>query len=337
MNVAGGAKRAARKAKGENSMLGRNAYAWGLGALVGMAQLGCMTSVEDGERFREPIPQGSEVSLAVPGSAAAGSDGPTLALVEGAERAKFYEFTRAVSDGVDGVTRSILGSIWLVVHTRPTTVTAHEATWGPGADNALAPVVWRLTVTEVGDGVFDYRLDGRPKAASAEADYLAVLKGRGYGRSHAEHRNGSFVVDNDAAKTLDPARNKDQGTTQIEHHLSSWPATLAVRIRPAPAPAWTDITVTHQKDGSGAIDVSALTDIEDKNKDGKLEDVVMHNRWAKDGAGRADVQINGGSVPILVKATECWSPLFERSYYSDNAGNPAEGDAAACVFADPKL
>jgi hypothetical protein len=302
-----------------------------------MAQLGCMASVEDGERFREPIPQASEVRLAVPGSAAASSDGPTLAFREGAERAKFYEFTRAVSDGVDGVTRAILGSIWLVVHTRPTTVTAHEATWGPGADNALAPVVWRLTVTEVSDGVFDYRLDGRPKASTAEADYLAVLKGRGYGRSHAEHRNGSFVVDNDNAKKLDPARNQDRGTTKIEHHLSSWPATLAVEIRPTPDAKWTDIAVTHQKDGSGAVDVLALTDIEDENQDGKLEDVVMHNRWARDGAGRADVQISGGSVPILVKATECWSPVFERSYYSDNAGNPTEGDAASCVFTDPKF
>ncbi|MET0595443.1 MAG: hypothetical protein ABW133_22280 [Polyangiaceae bacterium] len=319
-------------------MLGRNACAWGFGAVVGLAQLGCVVNVDDGERFREPIPQASEVSLALPGASTAASSPETLAFASGAERAKFYEFTRSVSDGVDGVTRAILGSIWIVVHTRPTTVSAHEATWGPGADNALAPVVWRLKVTEVSDGVFDYQLDGRPKGSMAEADYLSVLKGRGYGRSHAEHRNGSFTVDHDNAKTLDPAKNHDQGTTKIDHHLSSWPATIAVAIRPTPAPQWTDITVTHQKDGAGAVDVNALTDIEDKNKDGKLEDVVMHNRWAKDGAGRADVQISGGSVPVLVKATECWSPVFERSYYTDNAGlAPTEGDPASCVFSDPKF
>jgi hypothetical protein len=305
--------------------------------VLGMAQLGCMVNVDDGERFREAIPEASQVSLALPGSAATSPVPEALAYAAG-ERAKFYEFTRALSDGVDGVTRSILGSIWIVVHTPPTTVSAHEATWGPGADNALAPVVWRLKVTEVSDGVFDYQLDGRPKGSTAEADYLAVLRGRGYGRSHAEHRNGHFLVDNDAAKKLDPARERDQGTTKITHQLRSWPATLAVEIRPAPAAHWTDVTVTHQKDGSGAVDVSALTDIEETNKDGKLENVIMRNRWAKDGAGRADVQISGGSVPALVKATECWSAQFDRSYYTDSAKlAPTEGDLASCAFPDAKF
>jgi len=318
-------------------MLGRHAGGWGLGAALGLAQLGCMANMDDGERFREPIPEASEVQLALPGSTAASPSPETLAY-NGGEHAKFYEFTRALADGVDGVTRSILGSIWIVVHTRPTTMDTHEATWGPGADNALSPVVWRLKVTEVSDGVFDYELDGRPKGSTSEADYLAVLKGRGYGRSHAEHRNGFFTVDNDAAKKLDPARAHDQGTTKIAHQLSAWPASIAVEIRPTPAPSWTDITVTHLLDGSGAVDVAALTDIEETNKDGKLEDVVMHNRWAKDGAGRADVTISGGSMPILVKATECWSTVFDRSYYTDSAGlAPTVGNPASCVFPDAKF
>ena len=318
-------------------MLARHVYGWGFGAALGMAQLGCMVNVDDGEKFREPIPESSRVSLALPGSGAASPAAETLAYDGAGERAKFYEFTRALADGVDGVTRSILGSIWIVVHTRPTTIANHEATWGPGAD-ALSPVVWRLKVTEVSAGVFDYQLDGRPKGSNAESDYLAVLKGRGYGRSHAEHRNGWFLVDNDAARKLDPARAHDQGTTKIAHQLHTWPATIAVEIRPTPAPNWADIMVTHQPDGSGAVDVSALTDIEETNKDGKLEDVVMHNRWAKDGAGRADVQISGGSVPILVKATECWSSQFDRSYYTDSAGlAPTVGDPAACAFTGAKF
>jgi hypothetical protein len=295
-----------------------------------------MATVDDGERYREPIPEAAQVALDLPGTAAGSSHSDTLAFA--GEHAKFYEFTRAMSDSVDTVTRSILGSIWIVVHTRPTSVGAHEAVWGPGADNALAPVVWRLKVTEVDDGVFDYQLDGRPKGSTAESDYLAVLKGRGYGRNHADHRNGQFLVDNDAAKVLDPARAHDEGTTKITHHLSSWPATLAVEIRPTPAPNFADITVTHQKDGSGAVDVGALTDIEETNKDGKLEDVVMHNRWNEAGAGRADVQISGGSVPMLVKASECWSATFERSYYTDSAGlAPTAGDPASCVFPDAKF
>jgi hypothetical protein len=319
-------------------MLRRCAWTVGVCSALGVAQLGCMANVDDGAKFREPIPESSQVSLALPGSSASSPAAETLAYGAAGERAKFYEFTRAVTDGVDFVTRSILGSIWIVVHTGPTTVGQHEATWGPGADNALSPVVWRLKVTETSAGVFDYQLDGRPKGSNAESDYLTVLAGRGYGRSHAEHKNGWFLVDNDAARKLDPARAHDQGTTKITHHLRSWPATIAVELRPTPTPSWTDVTVIHELDGSGVVDVSALTDIEEANKDGKLEDVVMHNRWTKDGAGRADVQISGGSVPMLVRATECWSAKFDRTYYTDSAGlAPTTGDAAACAFPGAKF
>ena len=313
-------------------MLRKTAWFVGVGVALGLLQVGCGVEAGDGDRFREAIPEAADVSLGVPGAA---TDANAQALVAPslAERARFYKFTRDVSEGVDRVTRSILGSIWLVVHTQPSSVEPHRATWGPGAD-ALSPVVWRLRVTEVGDGVFDYQLDGRPKGSTNESDYLTVLKGRGYGRSHAEHRNGSFTVDNDAARTLDPARASDHGTTKIVHHLRAWPAKIDVAIRPTPDPNWLDIAVTHERDGSGAVDVSGRTDVEETNKDGNLEDIVLHNRWAASGAGRADVQITAGSVPILFKASECWSPVFARTYYVDNAGTAAIGDSASCVFPD---
>jgi hypothetical protein len=88
-------------------MLGRHACAWGLGAALGMAQLGCAMNVDDGDRFREPIPEASQVSLALPGSAATSTAPETLAYDGGGEHAKFYEFTRALADGVDSVTRSV--------------------------------------------------------------------------------------------------------------------------------------------------------------------------------------------------------------------------------------
>jgi hypothetical protein len=242
-----------------------------------------------------------------------------------------------VTDGVDLVTGVVLGSIWLVVHTHPTSVDDHQATWGPGSGDALSPVVWRLVVTEVEKGVFDYELDGRPKSSTSDSDYLAVLKGRGYGRAHAEHRNGSFTIDNDAARTLDPARAHDHGTTKITHALHNWPATIAVELRPTPAADWLDIGVTHRSDGSGDVDVNGLVDVGEP-KDGTLEDVVVHSRWASSGAGRADVQISGGSAPSLVKASECWSTSFARSYYTDNVGiEPTVGDPAACAFTDARF
>jgi len=323
----------------EKSMLRRTVLTLSMWA-AGHATLGCAARTDDGDKFRDPLPVASDVSLSVPRSGdAPGSQTLAIGSSDGTSGyAKFYQFTRNVTDGVDLVTGAILGTIWVVVHTHPTTVDEHEATWGPGSGDALSPVVWRLTVREVGEAVFDYELDGRPKASTSDADYLAVLKGRGYGKSHPQHRDGFFSVDNDAARQLDPDRAHDHGTVKITHQLHAWPATIAVEIRPTPAPDWVDITVTHQQDRSGAVDVNALTDVEPLIKDGNLEDIVMHSRWANTGAGRADVQISGGDVPTLVKATECWSTSFFRSYYTDNVGlETTVGDPSACVFPDAQF
>ena len=175
---------------------------------------------------------------------------------------------------------------------------------------------------------------GRPKGSASESDYRAVLKGHGYGRGHVAHRNGWFIIDNDAARALDPARAQGSGTAKVTHELHQWPATIAVALRPSDNPTWTDITVTHQSDGAGSVDIGALGDI-DAIKDGKLENVVLHSRWATSGAGRADVQLSGGTLTSLVKASECWSSSFFRSYYVDSVNyKPTEGDAAACVFTE---
>jgi hypothetical protein len=307
-----------------------------LGVFASVAT-GCAASVDDGDKFREPLPVASEMSLSVPHSSGSTTrSGLAVGSGDAPAYAKFYTFTRDVTDGVDLVTGVVLGSVWLIVHTHPTTIDQHQATWGPGSGDALSPVVWKLVVTEVQDGVFDYELDGRPKASTSDADWLAVLKGRGYGRNRAEHKNGYFTIDNDAAHTLDPARANDHGTTKITHQLHNWPATIAVELRPTPAPDWLDITVTHRSDGSGDVDVNGLVDV-DQPKNGVPEDVVVHSRWANTGAGRADVQISGGNAPVLVKASECWSTSFVRSYYTDNVGlEPTVGDPAACVFTDAR-
>jgi hypothetical protein len=308
--------------------------AWGA-CFAAALPLGCIVGAKDrnADKFREPIPASSDVAIGVAGAASPGkatqaTGAPTAAAPA---YAKFYQFTRDVTDGVDFVTTWVLGSVWVVVHLPPTTVEEHKATWGPGGD-ALSPVVWRFAVTEVADHEFDYELDGRPKAQASEDAFIAVLRGHGYGKAHAEHRNGWFAIDNDAARSLDPARNHDSGTSKVTYHLSSWPASIAVSLKPTLEPSWADIAVLHQSDGSGNVDISALGDIEDV-KDGNLEDIVLHSRWTASGAGRADVQFSGGSMPQLVMASECWSVSFLRSYYTDNVAYQAtEGDAAACAF-----
>jgi hypothetical protein len=314
---------------------------------LAVASSACTLKTEDSSRYQEPIPQSGDVALAIPGStAAAGASGqaatglhtlgnpaPAGPAAPGAGTAAYYQFTRDVADAVDFGTATILGAVWLIVHTPPTSVTGNEAVWGPGNGNALDPVVWRLTVTEIATNEFDYELDGRPHLSTSDADFRAILKGHGYGVGDARHRSGSFVIDNDAYASLDPARaSKDSGTVKVTFDARTYPITIEADVHHSADPDFYNVTVTHQRDSSGEVDITALGDV-DQPPDGNAENVTMHSRWASTGAGRADVQVTGGSAPGTVLASECWGVDFSRTYYTDSVDwRPTSGDPASCAF-----
>src|SRR5207248_268895 len=127
---------------------------------------------------------------------------------------------------VDGGTLAILGVVELIVHSQPTSVSAHKAVWGPGNGNALDPMVWRMTVDEVGTEEYDYRLEARPKASTNESDFKAMLTGHGYGAGRPEHKSGWFQIDQDAYNAQDPLRAHDSGTVKVTFDGRAYPATI---------------------------------------------------------------------------------------------------------------
>lgn len=310
----------------------------GVGALFAMTIApACTLNTNDGSRFAEAIPASSDAALAVPGSGSTGGAKAAASPIHiqspgGTSYAEWYQFTRDVTDGVDFGTALILGEVLLIVHLPPTSVSTHRAVWGPGQGTALDPVVWRMTVDEIGSSEFDYKLEGRPKASTSEADWRSVLSGHGYGRTRAEHKTGWFLLDNDAFAALDPARGHDNGTIKVTFDGHTWPATIRAEVKHTADAEAFDVTVTHEQDTSGAVDITAKSDI-DRPKNGTLEDVVMHSKYDHTGAGRADVRVSGGSMPQTVTASECWDTTFSRSYYTDTAGyKPTSGSAASCAF-----
>jgi hypothetical protein len=299
----------------------------------------CTVQADDAERFRDPIPQSADVATGIPGTAGAGAKTQSLHLTDtpigGASSAKYYQLTRDLADTVDEATVWVLGVVWLIVHSPATTIELHKAVWGQGNGDALSPVVWRFTVNEVGDKEYDYALEGRPKGSTSEGDFKTVLSGHGFGKTRAEHRQGDFALDFDASRALDPARNKDTGTAKVVYDLRQFPATIDVDFASTDKSRYGSVDVTHQKDGSGAVDIKMHDDI-DPSKTTKLEDTVLHSRWDTTGAGRADVQITGGDLPAnipVVNASECWSSTFARVFYKDSANiEPAAGNDSVCVF-----
>ncbi len=320
-----------------------------LGAVVGGSNA-CTIKADDSERFRDPIPQSADVGMGVPGSttgAPTKTQGQVLHLSNTpaggggtSSYAEYYQVTRDITDTVDYGTAWVIGLVWTIVHTPATTIEPHKAVWGPGAGDALSPVVWRFTVNEVGDKEYDYALEGRAKGSTSEADFKAVLTGHGFGRSRAEHRQGSFTLDFDASSRLDPARSHDSGNVKVAFDLRQYPATLAVDLTATDRPRAAKVGVTHQGDGSGAVDIT-LHDGADPAQNDKADDIVLHSRWDQSGAGRGDAQLTGGNLPTTVsnvQVSECWDSAFARVYYKDSVDyKPAAGNPAACVFAQAKF
>ena len=320
------------------------------GSLVLVTLNGCTLDKKDdgADAFREAVPESNAVALSGPDSKSASSTQAaagslrTLAAGDKPAYAKWYGFTREMRDGVNAVTAAVLGSVWLIVNTAPTSVTADSATWGPWQD-ALDPASYRFVVERVATDEYDYVLEGRPKASTDDRDYLTVLSGHGYGKPHAEHGQGKFTIDLDAAKTLDPSKHRDDsGSVVIDHdlprdfseHLGALPRTIVATVTPE-GEAHFSVESRALLDGTGSIHVDAHADIDD-SKQTLLEDVVIDSHWAASGAGRADISIVGGDLPAsipVVDAVECWATDFTQSYYSDSESfEPTAGEASACVY-----
>jgi hypothetical protein len=321
----------------------------GCSLLALAASSGCtLEKKDDASEFREAVPQSESVALSGPdggGSRSTASAGPsrrTLAAGSALPYAKWYGFTRDMRDGVNQVTAVVLGSVWIIIQTLPSSVTRDSATWGPWHDE-LDPASYRFRVTRIAPDEYDYVLEGRAKASTDDADFQAVLGGHGYGKPHTLHGQGKFSIDLDVAKKLDPYKHPtDSGTVAINHdlphdfseNLGALPRTITAAVTPAGEARFTVQSVANV-DHTGSIHVDAHADVDD-SKLTKLEDVVINSRWAQTGAGRADIAIAGGDLPAsmpLVDAVECWGSDFQQSYYKDSVDfAPSVGALSACVY-----
>ena len=328
-------------------------------AALTLAQ-GCVLKPEDdADRFRDAIPQaeavkvdGPETVAQAPQSQSASFEG--LNGVKSADEpwadgpwAYWYGFTRHIRQGVNKVTAEVLGGIWIVVNTKPTSVEKNEAIWGPYTDS-LEPVTYRFRVTEVNPDEYDYALEGRPKGSTSDADYKAVLYGKGWGKGNEKHGDGFFVIDLDASRELDPFGKdpNDSGTVRIDHDLPSTittdlfsgPRLVTATVTPSQSDSYWSASSTTNEDGTGMLFVDAHDDVDDSNATLK-EDVQIRSRWNEHGAGRADITLQGGDVPQslgTVAAVECWDSSFARVYYDDSVDYaPSEGDVAACAYSEP--
>lgn len=314
----------------------------GAGAVgaVGLALLAqACAPTQDASKFRDPIPQQGDAALDIAGSQVADTQDHKARVRAGGpgQYASFYEFTRQITDGVDDTTFGIIAAIAAVTSYPPTTIDDSHAVWGPGGD-ALDPVDWRVTVTEIATNEFDYEVDGRPHGSTSDSDFQAIVKGHGYGRSHPSYRSGTLTVYASVLQALDPSESTG-GTAAITYDARAYPHTVVADLTTSDGSGqWYDASVTHDADGGGELVLTALADVSTP-PDGNNESVDENSRWESTGAGRADIEMTGGDFgSTTVKASQCWSASFAQTYYTDNVSyQPTAGDASACVFAQAQF
>jgi hypothetical protein len=304
-------------------------------SLLSLGLVACIPPNDDPHPVSRALPTAEDVRIDLPENSSAKGTAEALG-----ELSPWYVVTRQVTRDLNGGTAWVLIVVHTIVQFPATTIEGDTYTWGPWSD-ALDPADYRLVVTALGNGSYDWSLDGRSKTEPG-ADFQTVIAGNAVPGETEGTGHGEFTIDFDAAERVNPIDNDARGVVGISYdlaarHLDMSIATVEVRDG-AEVPVNYEYAYSEKDDGSGDMIFAAHGDTDDEGT--AAEDAVIRSRWLADGAGRADVRLSGGDVSttISVTASECWDSTFAVVYYSDSVNwLPTEGSQSSCAFADADL
>ncbi len=308
-----------------------------VGAVSAMVVLvlavGCGPSA--GDSFRRGVPGSTEVSLKLPGSVQQPltAEGTRRDGLEG-ERAALYTVTREVTVVVNGGVGSALALIEKIVSYPPSTVSENTATWGPVTDS-LSPTTWKLTVTQDSPTQYHYALVAKAKAEPDSA-YRTILSGT-HSPTGTNLGSGTLLIDWDQAQQL-PEHDANVGTASVtySHLTADAKATIDVQfkqVRDADSGQRIDSKYGYEATPGqgGAFNFSAHKNLAPGDA---LEQLTVRSRWVENGAGRSDVQVNGGDLADAATVNECWDSAFASRYFLASwAATGNYGTTGACAFA----
>jgi len=297
---------------------------------------GCGAGSGSAESFLTALPSRQTLEVSGPSGGGAALRGDSLALL--GETAGLYVLTRQTTAQVNAIVGGPLDALSAIARTPPAAVGPDSAAWGPLTD-ALSPVVWRLLVNRLGPAEHAFRLDVRPKSGG-EADFQPFLQGVSQGAAPGGPSQGTFSVDLGLAHRLDPVANPAEGQVVAAWRSGSAGREVHVHLdgvhEPSDPATTADLGAALSPDGSGAL----AFDVEGNLLGGAaaLETGQVGSRWNAAGAGRADAEVHGGDSGPGGLLTECWDASFARVFFRGMGGDGSvatEGDASACVFAEP--
>ena len=292
---------------------------------LSLAATGCIKQDAPPDEIARAIPTAEQVRIKLPNS------GKTLG-----DLANYYVVTRDVTRTLNGGTAWVLILIHSIVQYPVTSINGNVYTWGPWSD-ALDPAEYKLDVTANADGTFDYQLSGRNKTVAA-SQFEVVIDGHADPRAGDLQGNGDFQLDFDAGRRVNPIDSGDaKGKVTVQYDLAARHLDMLAQAPDANGnPAMFEYGYNETLDGGGDMVFNVTADA---GGTALPENIVIRSRWQSDGAGRGDARLAGGDLgSVQAIASECWSTLFRRVYYTDNASwQPTEGDVAQCAYGTADL
>jgi hypothetical protein len=295
-------------------------------ALFATSFAACIPQQDAPDEIKRAIPQADQVQIKLPG---------------GAERtvgeiAPWYKATRDVTRTFNVGAGWVLVLIHTIVQYPVTTIDGDTYTWGPWSD-ALDPAEYKLDVTDMGDGTYEYKLSGRSKT-EPNAQFEVLIDGNADPRMGDLKGNGDFRVDFDAGRRVNPidADPNARGTVDVHYDLAARHLDLGIATTDdLGRPVTADYAYNETADGGGDM----VFNIEgDAGGTDLKEEITLRSRWLMDGRGRADARLAGGDLADGATASECWSTAFRRVYYTDSVNfAPTEGQLSECAFGTSDL
>jgi hypothetical protein len=293
--------------------------------VVSLAATGCVKQDDPPEEIARAIPTAEQVAIKLPAQAR------TIG-----ELADYYVVTRDVTRTLNGGTGWVLVLIHAIVQYPVTSTNGNVYTWGPWSD-ALDPAEYRLDVTDNLDGTYDYKLSGRNKTI-ASSQFEVLIDGFADTRAGHLQGNGDFSLDFDASRRVNPIDSGDaKGKVTVQYDLAARHIDMLAQATDDNGnPAMFEYAYNETLDGGGDMVFNVTAD---GGGTALAENIVIRSRWQADGAGRGDARLSGGDLGTTQAiASECWSSLFRRVYYTDNVSfQPTEGSVSACAYGTADL